>query len=164
MACFVDDPIIGVAGAEVFRCRLFKTLTLPWTALGFRLAWAKACRGAALVWIGVHIAIDMRLRTICLTIPADKLAKLVKHARDIISTKGVASRKLVRSFAGLGEWVAGVVPPPPAQSMYVNGLGRAEHRRQRYPVYLCSANHPPAELGYYAGGRQSARFQAYHPH
>ena len=52
----------------------------------------------------------MRVRTLCLTIPADKLAKLVKHARDILSSNGVASRKLVRSFAGLGEWVAGVVP------------------------------------------------------
>ena len=52
----------------------------------------------------------MELRTICLTIPADKLATLVKHARESLSAKGVALRKLVRSFAGLGEWVAGVVP------------------------------------------------------
>ena len=110
MACFVDDPIIGIAGTEEFRSRLFTKITLLWATLGFRLAWAKACRGTTLVWIGVQIALDMELRTICLTIPADKLGKLVRHARDILACNGVAPRKLVRSFAGLGEWVAGVVP------------------------------------------------------
>ena len=110
MACFVDDPIIGIVGTDEFRSRLFTKLTLPWATLGFRLAWSKACRGTTLVWIGVQIAINMKLRTICLTIPADKLQKLVTHARSILACSGVAPRKLVRSFAGLGEWVAGVVP------------------------------------------------------
>ena len=84
MACFVDDPIIGIAGTDELRSRLFTKITLLWAALGFWLAWAKACRGTTLVWLGVQLAIDMRLRTVCLTLPADKLATSINGKQPFI--------------------------------------------------------------------------------
>ena len=97
MACFVDGPIIGIAGTEEFRSRLFtKKITLLWEALGFRLAWAKACRGTTLVWVGVQIAIDMILRTLCLTIPADKLAPV-----DNANTSGHTATIQAATLQGL---------------------------------------------------------------
>ena len=54
--CFVDDPILVVAGKTMReRSRVFCLYLLVWIALGFQISWAKAQRGCEVTWIGFGI-------------------------------------------------------------------------------------------------------------
>ncbi len=54
--CFVDDPILVVAGKSLQeRSKIFCLYLLTWTALGFQISWAKAQRGIEVTWIGFGI-------------------------------------------------------------------------------------------------------------
>ena len=76
--CFVDDPILVVAGRSAQeRSRIFCLYLLAWTALGFQISWAKAQRGTQVTWIGFGIRlIGASLRDIQIFMTKEKASKV----------------------------------------------------------------------------------------
>ena len=54
--CFVDDPLIALAGLEEDRHTHLVYIVLLWLALGYKMNWKKGSRGRHLQWIGAAIS------------------------------------------------------------------------------------------------------------
>ena len=54
--CFVDDPLVAVAGTPQERRRYLVYIIILWLVLGYKLNWGKGHRGQVVPWISATIA------------------------------------------------------------------------------------------------------------
>ena len=57
LSCFVDDPILAAKGLAEEPLKNQLRVALLWTALGFRMAWAKCQQGTTVNWIGAKLVV-----------------------------------------------------------------------------------------------------------
>ena len=112
LQCYVDDPIIVAKGrTSADRSFWFLQTTLLWTALGFKLAWHKAKRGTSIDWIGVQLTLaGDNLRHLMISLPPDKVAKVIEAMQAVETCKGVISTKRLEQLCGLLSWVSHLIP------------------------------------------------------
>ena len=111
LACFMDDPLLVLAGSMPERVSgALQTLVL-WCALGARVSWKKANFGNSIQWIGGQLSLDSERFAVRVSLPARKVQALLEELRSINSCRrGMVSRDRLRSLAGLGSWIAGLAP------------------------------------------------------
>ena len=103
---YVDDPLVLVSGTRQQRDRCFALTLLVWMALGFKLAAAKASRGADLSWIGAHLTLNREEITVTLK------PELLEELRDLVVDMlkhNTVSRRAVRTLAGKAAHMASLV-------------------------------------------------------
>ena len=103
---YVDDPVLAMRGWAAQLDVLVAKLVIVWRLLGFPLAFRKAARGPAVVWIGAHMAAERD--KVVVSIPQDKLDDLLASVRGFLRSNVIAVKAL-RSFAGVASHVASLV-------------------------------------------------------
>ena len=108
---YVDDPCICVCGNAAHRDRLLAATVALWNAMGIRLAYKKAQRGKAIVWIGASLEMfglgtkEARVRATAKQEIVDEIrAATLQHLRD-----NVTSRKTLMTYIGKLNHLAGIV-------------------------------------------------------
>ena len=70
LACFMDDPLLVLAGSMPERVSgALQTLVL-WCALGARVSWKKANFGNSIQWIGGQLSLDSERFAVRVSLPA----------------------------------------------------------------------------------------------
>ena len=106
---YVDDPIFTLAG-DLDQASHGLAVVLVWMAiLGYPVKLSKASGGKALTWIGAHLQLDDEKGEVIVTIPNDKVQKLLKETDSFLRKPVVGCREL-RAYAGALSFVAGLVP------------------------------------------------------
>lgn len=106
---YVDDPILTLPGNLLEATDQLATVLL-WTAIiGYPIKLQKAVGGKSIPWIGAHIAVEEEAATVTVTIPADKVRRLLDTTKKFLSKPVIGSREL-RSYAGALSFVAGLIP------------------------------------------------------
>ena len=108
--CFVDDTLLVLRGCASTRRRTLFMVLLFWQVLGLKLAWRKLERGRIVRWIGAQIELWPEMMIIIITVPADKLLQLRDTCKEFLTGKGMVEDKSVRTFAGRGSWLGGLLP------------------------------------------------------
>ena len=100
---YVDDPILGLQGANVERRRMaVKSITF-FLIMGIGLAFDKAQLSSKVVWVGVEL--EAKPRAIVASIPQEKLTDLDTIIQEMLNSN-IVSIKALRSLAGRGTNVA----------------------------------------------------------
>eukprot|EP00959_Pyramimonas_sp_CCMP1952_P062443 1305736-Pyramimonas_sp.AAC.1 len=109
MQLYLDDPIWALWGTKAQRDRQLGLALWVLIGMGVRIAWHKAVRGSAVVWIGASIVADVAAREITVSIPASMVAELLASLELLASGAMVSLRELKRC-TGKHSWVAGLLP------------------------------------------------------
>jgi len=128
IACFMDDPLLVVAGTRPERVSKALQALLLWRALGARVAWRKGNFGSSVQWIGGQLSLCVTPGSrstkqsnqdypspeqfaVRVSLPSHKVQALLAELRSINACpKGMVYRDRLRSLAGLGSWIAGLAP------------------------------------------------------
>ena len=111
LSIFVDDPLLAVAGDEGKRELIILRVLCLWSALGLQAAWDKAQRGKRVQWIGAELTARGSCKGVRTTLPESKRLGLISLMDEIQQAPGgQAQRALVRTLAGRGSWVGGLLP------------------------------------------------------
>ena len=106
---YVDDPIFILTG-DLKQAAKQLAITLLWMAVaGYPIKASKAVGGKALTWVGAGLTINDAEKTITVSIPAEKVSKLLDITNKFIKKPVVGAREL-RSYAGALSFVAGLIP------------------------------------------------------
>ena len=106
---YVDDPAFSFAGT-IEEAATELTLILLWMAItGFPVKLSKAGGGKAMDWIGATIEVDDMEAAVVITIPVDKVKRLLDTTTKFLGRPVVGSREL-RAYAGALSFVAGLIP------------------------------------------------------
>jgi hypothetical protein len=109
LQCFVDDPILAVAGSEATRRRTMIAVVLWWAALGTKLSWAKIACGKSVEWIGVMVT--MIHGGVKITMPPKKMQGLAGLINEMITGhRGMVKAVKLRSLSGLAAWIGSMLP------------------------------------------------------
>ncbi|CAK0845264.1 unnamed protein product [Prorocentrum cordatum] len=109
MQLYLDDPMWALWGTKAQRDRQLGLALWVLIGMGVRIAWHKAVRGSAVVWIGASIVADVAAREITVSIPASMVAELLASLELLASGAMVSLRELKRC-TGKHSWVAGLLP------------------------------------------------------
>ena len=110
--CFVDDPLIALAGSEEDRLKHLVFIVLLWLALGYKINWKKGSRGRHLQWMGATISEWLSpsgVHGVSLSISRERIEKLSRTCASILSLQKVPREEL-QSLAGLATWLSGIMP------------------------------------------------------
>jgi hypothetical protein len=110
LQCFVDDPIAVIRGTPEHMQMVVCVLLLFWEVLGLRFAYDKAARGQSVVWIGARICVESTLHRCVVDLPQKKLNDLKNICSTVLGGRGMISAGPLRSLAGQGSWIGGIVP------------------------------------------------------
>eukprot|EP00435_Cladocopium_sp_Y103_P040858 s554_g11.t1 len=108
---YVDDPILCIPATDQKAVHLLSLSLLCMRIFGYPLKLSKAAAGDTVKWIGAQLTVgaDTDGRFIKVTIPQDKVEKLLAEAGRMLKAPVVGTRQL-QSFAGGMAFVAGLVP------------------------------------------------------
>ena len=112
LQCFVDDPLLLLAGTERTRRTTAITVILFWMAMGFDLNWGKGSYGPKAEWIGAILqpwTSPTKQSGIAATMPLEKLQKLCRLVDELLKSPSV-DRMALRQFTGLVSWIASLIP------------------------------------------------------
>jgi len=108
---YVDDPLIVLKGTAARRNILKQRVLAWWCALGLKMAWVKGQHGERVEWIGARIQLLNTCKGVQVSLPDDKLQDYECSLRDLLlSPKGRLPVKSLKSCAGKGSWIAGILP------------------------------------------------------
>ena len=83
MQCYLDDPIMIVAGTPEQRRKIIAFILLTLRMLGVEVAWHKASRGMSCTWIGVLFTLCLQKVHLVVTWPEKTLEGLRSEASAI---------------------------------------------------------------------------------
>ena len=106
---YVDDPAFVLSGPLDEAVTQLTTILLWVTITGFPVKLAKASGGKTINWIGATLRLDDTSKEVEVTIPKEKIEKLMKLTETFLKRPVVGSREL-RSYAGSLSFVAGLIP------------------------------------------------------
>ena len=106
---YVDDPIFTLTGPLHQAARQLAVILLWMAVAGYPIKASKAVGGKALTSVGANLAVNDKDSSIAITIPADKVQKLME-ATDLFLRRPVVGARELRSYAGALSFVAGLVP------------------------------------------------------
>ena len=106
---YVDDPLLVIPGVDGQAPEWLAKILVFTKTLGYPLKLSKAHAGREVKWVGATISVDNTERTVKVSIPEDKLQKLLTQLSGFLKAPVVGLRAL-RSFAGSMAFVAGLVP------------------------------------------------------
>ncbi len=112
LQCYVDDPLLSLAGPESQRPRIAIATVLFWLALGFELSWNKGQYGRGVEWIGAWLQDWLTASGapgLLVTLPTEKLDKL-KLMIDEMLQGPIIRKAVLRPFTGLVSWMASLLP------------------------------------------------------
>ena len=110
--CFVDDPLLLLAGPKNTRRRTALLVIVFWLALGFDLSWEKGRYGPRAEWIGAILQpwlSPTKQPGIAVTMPHEKLQKVCTLVDELMGGSTV-SKAMLRQFTGLVSWIASLIP------------------------------------------------------
>ncbi len=113
LECYVDDPILVVAGTLLVRRRIMLRTILLWLALGAELSWQKGNLGREVEWIGAylrHWLSPTGVRGATVGITPDRVRKLRDICDQLLNGDTRLHKARVRPLAGLATWMAGLMP------------------------------------------------------
>ncbi len=112
LQCYVDDPLLSLAGPEHLRRRNAILTVLYWLALGFEMSWNKGQYGRGVEWIGAWLqewTTSSGAPGLTVTLSSERVDKLKQLIDDMM--QGPVIRKTVlRPFTGLVSWMASLLP------------------------------------------------------
>ena len=110
--CYVDDPAMTIGGDQKRRNVVMIKTVLLWMILGLKLAWIKGHRGRQGEWVGAHYRpwTDSEVPGVIIGISADRAKQLSERCRKLAGMGERVPRAEVRRLAGLGSWMAGLMP------------------------------------------------------
>ncbi len=111
--CYVDDPILTVAGAPAARQRTALLVVILWLAVGGDLSWAKGQYGCRVDWIGATFRpwTTPTGRAGCMvTLAREKITKLAELTEELLAEGALVRKSLLRPYAGLASWIASILP------------------------------------------------------
>ena len=106
---YVDDPLITLPNGSGQGIETLTRILLCTYVLGYPLKLAKASAGHSVKWIGATINVDNANKHVVVTIPQDKVEKLLSECKAMLKSPVTGVRSL-RSLAGSLSFVAGLVP------------------------------------------------------
>ena len=109
LQCYMDDPLIFLAGPKARRDRTLAMILYSLCVMGVNVAYGKGERGLRVVWIGVVFELCLAEGMLKLTI-SQKMMKELQAALQSMHHKGMVGLQQLRSIAGRLSWVAGILP------------------------------------------------------
>ena len=106
---YVDDPLLTLPNEAKESIDILTRILIFTNLLGYPLKLSKASAGQTVKWIGASIHIDNVREKVEVTIPEDKVIKLLSECKTMLKSP-VVGLKALRSLAGSLSFVAGLVP------------------------------------------------------
>lgn len=106
---YVDDPLITLPNRGGEGVDALTRVLLCTHIFGYPLKLSKAAAGQSVKWIGATLNVDNENQKVVVTIPEDKVSKLINECKTMLGSPVVGVRSL-RSLAGSLSFVAGLVP------------------------------------------------------
>ena len=135
--CFVDDTILILRGKASEMQTTLRVVILLWRTLGLQLAWRKVEKGLLVSWIGAQIELVPKLQQITVSIPQEKVKQLQETCSEILNGRGMVDAKTLRTFAGRGSWMGGLLPQlRPFYRQFWGALAAPGHDKKKELVYV----------------------------
>ena len=109
LQCYMDDPIILLAGPKPRRDRTLAMILYSLFVMGVNVAYSKGERGLRVVWIGVVFELCLAEGMLRLTI-SQKMLQELQRVLQGMHHKGMVGLQELRSVTGRLSWVAGILP------------------------------------------------------
>ena len=106
---YVDDPAFVMSGPFEEAVEQLTTVLLWIAVVGFPVKLTKAVGGKKISWIGAEVQLRDASSEVVISIPSDKVEKLVNTTNKFLS-KPVVGAKELRAYAGSLSFVAGLIP------------------------------------------------------
>ena len=106
---YIDDPLLNLLGTQEQRDKQLQAVLLFWTAVGFKVAWAKGTRSKVAKWIGLEFTPDFQSQTVTVRIPAKTAEAFKQDAQKLLSAPMIPL-KMLRQLAGKGGWIMNLLP------------------------------------------------------
>eukprot|EP00435_Cladocopium_sp_Y103_P023013 s1947_g5.t1 len=103
MQCYMDDPVIIVAGNQKQRDSVVSRILYLAEIFGVQLAYEKGERGSKICWIGVSLEICQESKTILVRVPQKLVDEILQKMG---AWSGYVSLREFKSVTGKLSWIA----------------------------------------------------------